>query len=245
MEQLRQSILIVDDESEIREALGEILSEHFRVCFAKGGQEAIDSAKRILPSLILLDVLMPKVNGWKVCEAIREESSTRDIPIIFLSALQDPESRLRAFKLGAADFVAKPFHPGELLARIEARLKSVTPNDTTERNRNFPKPTKINGNSIQFLDLDLHVASRSLSVSGGKPSKLRDMEARILEFLMRNANSLCTREAISKFVWDEGAKTHRNLDAHISALRKKLKKSRVSLNAEYGRGYTLSESAVH
>ncbi|MEK6773024.1 MAG: response regulator, partial [Bdellovibrionota bacterium] len=120
----RNSILIVDDESYIREFLAQVLSEHFKVRFAKNSEEAVSEVNTTQPDLILLDVLMPGVNGIETCKLIRMQPESKNIPVIMLTALGDIEQKVKAFQAGADDYLAKPFLPEELIARILRKLES-------------------------------------------------------------------------------------------------------------------------
>ena len=104
----RSTVLIVDDESYIREFLAQILSEHFQIAFAKNGKEAVETAKSIQPDIIVLDVLMPGQNGIDTCKVLREQKESSSTPIIMLTAVNEPEQRIKAFNAGADDYFDLP-----------------------------------------------------------------------------------------------------------------------------------------
>lgn len=206
----RPAILIVDDESEVREVVGEALSESYRIMFAKNGDDAIDIAKKTKPDLIVLDLLMPGKDGFSVCRTLRENFSTNRTPIVILSAKNDPLNRIEALRAGADDFVGKPFHPEELLIRVTKRLKVDT------------KPVGVVG---LFPELGL-----------------REIEFKIFRALLSRDGKVITRDELCGEVWGKKTGiTDRNLDPHISSLRKKLKKTAFVVKTAYGNGYCLKE----
>jgi DNA-binding response OmpR family regulator len=114
------SILIVDDEPKIREALGSLLSEEgYRTDFAENGHVGYEKARELIPDLIILDVMMPGIDGFEVCRKIRAESPLAQVPIIMITAVSDDRSRLRSIQSGADEFISKPFDYDELLAKIK------------------------------------------------------------------------------------------------------------------------------
>ena len=123
MEKLNAQILIVDDNPENLRVLGKVLKEEgFIVRFANNGKQAIDSVKEQLPDLILLDIHMPEMDGYQVCETIRKDYKQEVIPILFISALDDSFNKLKAFSLGASDYISKPFNIEEVKARVNVQL---------------------------------------------------------------------------------------------------------------------------
>jgi DNA-binding response OmpR family regulator len=233
MQNQRQKILIVDDEPYIREFVGEVLSSEFQVTFANGGNNALESIKKSKPSLIVLDLLMPNMNGYKLCEVLKGESETKDIPVVILSALNDPESSMKAYSLGAADYIQKPFHPDELLLRVKTKLGNVS----------IEQPVYIESKkSSEFGNVQFTPGSRTLKVKQ-KETVLPDIESSILAFLIEHKDEICTREAIAEAVWKgEGDNNPRNLDPHVSSLRKKLKGGDHSIHTVYGSGYIFKKN---
>jgi two-component system sensor histidine kinase/response regulator len=120
----KRSILIVDDVSKNIQVLGSILREEgYEISFALNGKDALKKVKIAQPDIILLDVMMPEMDGYETCARLREDEKTRDIPVIFLTAKTDEESRVKGFEVGAQDYVAKPFNTPELLARVNTHLQ--------------------------------------------------------------------------------------------------------------------------
>lgn len=149
----RSTVLIVDDESYIREFLAQILSEHFRIAFAKNGKEVVETAKSVQPDIVVLDVLMPGQNGIETCKILREQKESESIPIIMLTAVNEPEQRIAAFNAGADDYLAKPFLPEELVARIKRKLEKVPSRQSTAKDLGFC----LGNLKLQFDDLCFEV----------------------------------------------------------------------------------------
>ncbi len=214
MENHKEKILVVDDEVSIRRILETRLSMiGYAVVTAGDGEEALDIYKKEQPNLIILDIMMPKLDGYGVCQEIRKES---DIPIIMLTALGDVADRITGLELGADDYVIKPFSPKELEARIKAILRRVD---------------KISWNT-------LHTASGIISMGGiridtnrrqvykqNEKIRLTGMEFSLLELLMSKSGEAFSRAAILQEVWGYTPERHvdtRVVDVHISRLRSKL-----------------------
>ncbi len=223
----RKSILIVDDESYIREFLAQILSEHFKVFFAKNSEEAISAVKTTLPDIILLDVLMPGLNGIETCKLIRKNSESKNIPVIMVTALEDIEQKIKAFQAGADDYLAKPFLPEELIARIVRKLESQSYQEISK-----------NENQIQFGNLKLKFDSLSLEIDGDSYD-LGQIEYKILNFLLKKSGALVSRQELNVCIWGNDPPSDRALDPHITSLRKKLQKSQGILKTVYSKGYSL------
>ena len=133
----KQTVLIVDDIADNLNIVANILiQKNVNVLLAQQGQEAIDTAKKLLPNLILLDIMMPGMDGFEVCEKLKADSKTKDIPIIFLSAKNETESILQGFQLGAVDYISKPFFEPELIARVKTHLELKKSKTELEKHRN-------------------------------------------------------------------------------------------------------------
>ncbi len=235
----RPKVLIVDDESEMREVVGEILSENYRILFAKDGLDAIESVNRNQPDLVVLDLSMPRSDGFEVCQQLRSQASTKELPILILTAHNSAQHRIRAFELGVDDFLEKPFHPAELIVRVKSRLakhsikgeQSVIAGKLTE------------GQSAQVLragELKLDLERRRLQLEKGSECNLREIEFKILRYLMQNIERICTRDEISHAIWGQEEGQNRNLDPHVSNLRRKLGQAEYSIKTVYGMGYSLT-----
>ncbi len=223
----RSTVLIVDDESYIREFLAQILSEHFRIAFAKNGTEAVETAKSIQPDIIVLDVLMPGQNGIETCKILREQKESASIPIIMLTAVNEPEQRIKAFNAGADDYLAKPFLPEELVARIRRKLEKPPVRQAATKDIGFC----LGNLKLQFDDLCLEV--------DGVKCELGQVEYKILNFLLKRRGELVSRADINNYVWGKDLPSDRALDPHITSLRKKLQGSHGELKTVYGKGYSI------
>ncbi|MGE3756555.1 MAG: response regulator transcription factor [Pseudobdellovibrionaceae bacterium] len=223
----RPTVLIVDDESYIREFLAQILSEHFRIAFAKDGKEALEMAKTVKPAIIVLDVLMPGQNGIETCKKLREQRESEQIPIIMLTAVNEPEQRIKAFNAGADDYLAKPFLPEELIARINRKLEKAPVRQPPSKETEF----RLGNLKLQFDDLSLEV--------DGVKCELGQVEYKILNFLLKKRGELVSRQELNDYIWGHELPSDRALDPHITALRKKLQKSHGELKTVYGKGYSI------
>jgi DNA-binding response OmpR family regulator len=224
----RPTILIVDDESYIREFLAQILSEHFQIAFAKSGTEALEMARAVRPAIVVLDVLMPGQNGIETCKKLREQRESECIPIIMLTAVNEPEQRIKAFNAGADDYLSKPFLPEELIARINRKLEKppVRQVETKEA-----VEICLGNLKLQFDDLSIEI--------DGVKRELGQVEYKILNFLLKKRGELVSRQELNDYVWGHELPSERALDPHITSLRKKLEKSQGELKTVYGKGYSI------
>ncbi len=222
----KNKVLIVDDEPSIREFLAQILSIEYQVLFAKNGSEAIEIARSQSPNAILLDIIMPGKNGIDVCKQLRDESGTKAIPIIMLTAVNDPDQRTEAFLSGADDYISNPFVPDELLARVESKLRRMSE----------LKPVVTN--TLKFGDLTLNFKALKADINGSE-LELGQIEFKILNCLINSEGQLVHRDVLHDYVWGDEPPSDRALDPHITTLRRKLKSSRSELKTVYGRGYSL------
>ncbi len=203
----RPTILIVDDESYIREFLAQILSEHFQIAFAKSGIEALEMARSVKPAIVVLDVLMPGQNGIETCKKLREQKESEDIPIIMLTAVNEPEQRIKAFNAGADDYLSKPFLPEELVARINRKLEKNPARQVISKETEF----RLGNLKLQFDDLSIEV--------DGVKRELGQVEYKILNFLLKKRGELVSRQELNDYVWGHELPSDRALDPHITSLR--------------------------
>lgn len=210
----KERILVVDDEASIRRILETRLSMiGFNVITAADGEEALLILKRETPNLIILDVMMPKLDGYGVCQEIRKES---DVPIIMLTALGDVADRITGLELGADDYVIKPFSPKELEARIRSLLRRLRKTNLTP---GIPDSGIIR---IGFLTIDTN--KRQVYKNNAK-IRLTGMEFSLLELLVGKSGQAFSRAEILQEVWGYTPERHvdtRVVDVHISRLRAKL-----------------------
>jgi two-component system alkaline phosphatase synthesis response regulator PhoP len=206
-----QKILIVDDEQDILELIRHTLNkEGFEVHVAVNGQQAIEKAKKLLPDLILMDVMMPVMDGMEACRLIKDDASIKDIPIVFLTARSEEFAELAGFEAGADDYIAKPIRSRVLLSRIKAILRRQ--GNTTEE-----EMTKIN-----FEDLVID-RERFMVEYLGKSLQFPRKEFELLSFLASKPGRVFSRDEILENVWgNEVLVVDRTIDVHVRKIREKL-----------------------
>ncbi len=204
------TILVVDDDFEIREMLEMILlKEGYKVYTASNGQEGVDKAYKYHPDLVLLDVMMPEMDGIEACQMMRKNTLNKEMIIAFLSARMEDYSQVAGFNIGADDYIGKPIRPRVLLARIEALLR---------RKSTFNAKEEYVENSDLIIDRD-----RFQIVLKGKSIILPKKEFELLELLAKKPEKVFTRTFILTTVWGEDTYIgERTIDVHIRKLRKKL-----------------------
>lgn len=235
-DQRDMTILIVDDEPRIRDFVRMNLElEHYRVLEASHGHEALEELRENLPDLVVLDVMMPDMDGFETLKAIREVST---VPVIMLTVRQTEQDRIRGLDLGADDYMAKPFSPRELLSRIRALLR-----------RSLMAPPSRKTEIVVDPDLTIDFARREVIVRAQKVV-LRPTEYRLLYHLVSNAGRLLTHETLLSKVWGREYRDESHyLRLYITYLRQKLEKDPAHpqyILTERGVGYrfkALDESA--
>ncbi len=209
----KETILVVDDEASIRRILETRLSMiGYTVITACDGLEALEAFRNSPPDLVVLDVMMPKLDGYGVCQELRKES---DVPIVMLTALGDVADRITGLELGADDYVVKPFSPKELEARIRCVLRRIG----KEGAAGIP-----NSGLIQINDIRIDTNKRQV-FRGDERIRLTGMEFSLLELLVGRSGEPFSRGEILKEVWGYTPERHvdtRVVDVHISRLRSKL-----------------------
>ena len=232
-EMSNKTILIVDDEARMRRFMQMNLElEGYRVIEASNGLEAIDRVREDLPDLVLLDVMMPEMDGFEALGIIRETST---VPVIMLTVGDDEDDIVRGLSLGADDYVTKPFSPRELAGRIKAVLRRVE--------MDSPLPP---GQSVikvdDYLQIDL---ARRLVIVDGKEVKLRPTEYRLLYHLVNNAGRTLTHEVILSKVWGyEYRDESQYVRLYITYLRQKIEpdpSQPVYILTERGVGYSFTD----
>ena len=205
------NILLVEDEKGLRMTLGDRLAtEGYSVDYAADGDESFDKATRLPFDLILLDVMLPRRNGFDVCRDIRKAGLIT--PILMLTARGQTVDKVLGLKIGADDYVTKPFEMMELMARVEALLRRA--------------PTRPSTQASIYNSGSLQVDFRGTSVlRDGKPVKLSAREFQLLRYLIENRGATLSRDQILKDVWGYSADTYtRTVDVHVASLRQKLEK---------------------
>lgn len=223
------TVLVVDDEKNIVQLARLYLNnEGYRVEAAFDGRQAIDKFRAVRPDIIILDIMLPEMDGLSVCREIRKSSN---VPIIFLTARGDDVDRIVGLELGADDYVTKPFNPRELVARVKAVLRRAHDEKT---------PAEV----LELGDLRLDTASREVTIAG-KQVQLRTKEFDLLAAFMQHPGNVMDRERLLRLVWgaDYFGDT-RTIDVHVAWLREKLQGSRARIQTVWGVGYKLVEADV-
>ena len=221
-------VLVVDDDPDIAKLLTAILKpQGFVVYRACDGKEGLKSAYELHPDLVILDVMMPEVDGWDVCARLRELS---DVPILMLTARSAEADMIRGFVLGADDYIKKPFSTAELEARVQALLR---------RRNNHNGSSTVNHYTDKILNIDLELQSVELD---GQALDLSATEYSLLACLVRNMGRTVTHSQLLREVWGcEYGNLSTTLTLYVHYLRKKLENSRNHheyIRTQWGRGYS-------
>ena len=205
-------LLIIDDDPIITEPLARRLGTRgFNVSVANNGRDGLEMALKNEPHLVILDVMMPEMDGWEVCRRLREKST---VPILMLTALDDEFDRITGLELGADDYLAKPFSTNELVARLNAMLRRVKMDQQTAETQDV----------LTVGEVSLNLALRKVQ-NGSQSHMLRQKEIELLSLLMSRAGVPVTRAQIFDEVWGtDWLGDTRTLDVHIRWLREKLEK---------------------
>jgi two-component system response regulator ResD len=205
-------ILVVDDEDHIRELVRLYLEkEGFTVAMAKDGEEALEKARTQVPQLVVLDIMLPKLDGWDVCREARKFSQ---VPIIMLTAKGEEFDKVLGLELGADDYLTKPFSPRELVARVRAILR-----------RAVPDGPRAGEDIISLPGLIINQSSREVTVSG-QEAALTPKEFDLLWFLAGHPGKVFTREQLLTAVWGyDYYGDLRTVDTHIKRVREKVERN--------------------
>lgn len=219
MEQIK--ILVVDDESRMRKLVHDFLAKQgYVVLEAENGEEAVDiffSDKNI--DLIILDVMMPKMDGWQVCKEIRQYST---VPIIMLTAKSDERDELMGFELGVDEYISKPFSPKILVARAEAILR---------------RSNAVQEEAVEIGGIVMDKSAHSVKIDG-QPIDLSVKEFELLEYFLTNKGVALSREKILNNVWNyDYFGDARTIDTHVKKLRSKMGEKGDYIKTIWGMGY--------
>ncbi len=219
-------VLVVEDEPDIRNLVVHHLTrEGFRCRTAANGAEALASVRTAAPDLVVLDLMLPEMNGLEVCRRLRADHATAGVPIIMLTAKTDEVDRIVGLEMGADDYVAKPFSPKELVARVRAVLRRARPGETS-------RPL-----AAGTVSLD---TARHLVTVGGQPVGLTPKEFDLLHALLAAAGRVLSREHLLNRVWGYARADEiesRTVDVHIRRLRAKLGAEERRIATIKGVGY--------
>ncbi len=229
---MKSKVIIIDDEPDLVLLLEHTLTnEGFEVRSALNGSEGLDLVREWLPQVVILDVMLPHIDGFDVCRILRSDERTKRIPILFVSALTEEQKILTALDLGGADYITKPFSPRVLAAKVKRLVESELSGDLSS-GEGAP-----DGEGI-VIDLGkFDVRFRKLSLG------LTRMELRIVELLCRHPGIVFSREKIVELINGEGhTVTDRSIDVHIASIRKKLGEAASLIETVRGVGYRIDET---
>lgn len=230
---MKEKILIVDDEKDIAKLLDyNLKKEGYRTLLAYDGEDALDMAVRERPDIILLDLMLPGIDGLEVCRQLKKEDKTSAIPIIMLTAKTKEADKVSGLELGADDYVTKPFSPREIIARIKAVLRRVKDKEK------LPEVLSIGNITINFSRISVSVNS--------KPIELTSKEFELLKTLVGAKGRVLSRDFLLDTIWgyDHAIEIQtRTVDVHIRTLRKKLKSEakRIVTVKNYGYRFEADE----
>ena len=216
------NILIIDDEPGIRRLIKDFLvRENMNVIEAEDGSAGLIQfyANEDSLDLVILDVMMPYLDGFEVLKRIRETSS---VPVLMLTAKSEEESQVEGIEAGANDYILKPFSPIVLVAKVKSYLRHLTEKE------------------IKFKDIVINIAKRQVLVSG-EEIYLTLKEYELLNYLIKNVNVAVPRENIQSEIWGNDKENTRTIDTHIKQLREKLSKSKCEIQTVRGFGYMISD----
>jgi len=225
-------ILVIDDDPKITALLKRSLNyEGYQVEVSNTGKEGLDKALSLQPDLVILDIMLPDMEGWDVCKHLRLQS---EIPILMLTARDDVSDRVRGLDTGADDYLVKPFALEELLARVRALLR---------RGKNSKQSSNQSRNQLTYANINLNPATREVT-RGGKEIKMTQKEFDLLHFFMLHPRQVLSRETLMEKIWGYDFSGESNvLDVYIGYLRQKLEdggQPRV-IHTVRGVGYRLKE----
>jgi len=229
MSATKQKILIVDDEPDILELVEyNLKKEGYQVYVASNGQDGISVARKVHPDLIILDIMMPKMDGIEACRLMRSIPEFKNTFMVFLTARSEEYSEIAGFNVGADDYIAKPIKPRALVSRINAILRrNVSSDDISE-------------NKVEIGDLVID-REAYLVFQGGNKVVLAKKEFELLYLLASKPGKVYTRESILKNIWEDSVVvTNRTIDVHIRKLREKLGENYVSTVKGVGYKFELS-----
>ena len=225
---LNQRILVVDDDKEVVRLMRAYLEQAgFEVLVAYDGETAVHNLRREKPDLVLLDLMLPGMDGWEITRLMRSDTNLAATPIIMLTARVDDTDKIVGLEMGADDYVTKPYNPREVVARVKARLRSAD---------------SYQAQVLRVGELEMDLGRREVKVNG-RLVDLTPSEFNLLRVLMEQAGYVFTRsELVSKGLGAEYEGLDRTLDSHIRNLRRKIEpdvKNPIYIETVYGVGYRL------
>ena len=224
-------ILIVEDERDIVELLRyNLRQENFKVDVVRNGADALQRAVDNPPDLILLDLMLPEVDGLIVCRLLKNDPRTKNIPIVMLTAKDEESDRVAGFELGADDYITKPFSPREVVLRINAVLRRLNASNQSE------EENQIETHGV-IIDLDRHQV-----LTEEREIDLTATEFKLITLFARSPGRVFSRNILMDVIWgQEYYGIDRSIDAHVSRLRRKLGNLGTQIETVYGVGYRLKK----
>jgi DNA-binding response OmpR family regulator len=219
-------VLIVDDEPNIVQLAKLYLErDNFQVTAVGDGLRALETIRERQPDLVVLDVMLPRLDGFEICRQLRAEDN--QVPIIMVTARDEDIDKILGLELGADDYLTKPFNPRELVARVRAVLRRGTAKEASPQSK------------LQIADLEIDLAGREVSINE-EIIKLRTQEFEVLKVLAQNKGIVLSREQLLSKAWgyDFYGQT-RTVDVHIAQIRRKLADSQIKIETVTGIGYKL------
>lgn len=225
MSALKPRVLVVDDEPEVVELVAFNLNQAgFEVAEAADGADALKKARELYPALIILDLMLPEMDGFEVCKTLRRDPSTAEIPILMLTAKAAEMDRVLGLELGASDYLVKPFSPRELVLRVRNILKSQAAGPASSER-------------VECGDLVIDVPRHLVSWKE-KPIELTSTEFKLLLVLAQRKGRVQSREQLLRDVWEYNSMVDtRTVDTHMRRLREKLGRAAIHLDTVRGVGY--------
>jgi two-component system phosphate regulon response regulator PhoB len=233
---MAEKILIVDDEVDLLRMVDfNLRNAGFSTVLAQNGRDALRFARAELPDVILLDLMLPDIQGTEVCRILKSESATRDIPVIMVTAKGDEIDRVVGFELGADDYVTKPFSVRELVLRLRTILKR------SRRTSQVSTPV-VETETLTFGEIVIDQSRHRVLVADREPA-LTALEFRLLTTFIRRKGRVQSRERLLDDVWGIDVEvTTRTVDTHVKRLREKLGDAGRYIETVRGVGYRFSES---
>ncbi|MFZ5863650.1 MAG: response regulator transcription factor [Nitrospirota bacterium] len=224
-----KTALVIEDEPDIVRLLTHYLEQSgYRVRTETTGSAGLRAALERVPDVIILDVMLPGLDGYEVCRRLRNDPATATVPILMLTARGEETDKVRGLEIGADDYVTKPFSPKEILARVKALLRR--------------SGGEAGGTRLEYGVLTLDAERHEVLVNG-RETTLTAKEFALLEYLLRHRGKLATREALLNSVWGYDADvTTRTVDVHIRRLREKIPSLAAAIHTVKPYGYKLAET---
>jgi two-component system phosphate regulon response regulator PhoB len=229
----KKKILVVEDDRDISELITYNLErEGYDIACLYDGSQALDFVRKRKPEMIILDLMLPEIDGIEICRQLKSDATTKHIPIVMLTAKSEEADVVLGLQMGADDYIPKPFSPKVLVARIKAISRRMV---------DLQIPSGASENVRSFGDLNIDLLKHKISYKGHEV-KLTSIEFDIVEFLSRSPGRVWSREQILDNVWKEGKFIiDRAVDVHVRGLRKKLKQADHYIETVRGVGYRFKD----